>query len=200
MNPFGPSPERMAGLTERTLAKLLDALDADRDLAGERYEHLRRTLVRFFEWRGAPFPEEHCDETLDRIARRLAEGLEIRNIEGYAYVVARLVFLETLKGPESRRAELEPAGLVAPADGADDTEEDERRLACLDRCLQGLPADVRELIVEYYRGDRRGRIEARRAQAERLGIRSEALANRAQRVRDKLEQCVNRCLGNGSAT
>ena len=49
----------MAGLTEQTLAKLLDVLDADRDLAGERYEDLRRTLVRFFEWRGAPFPEEH---------------------------------------------------------------------------------------------------------------------------------------------
>ena len=190
----------MAGLTEQTLAKLLGVLDDDRDLAGERYEVLRRTLLRFFEWRGAPFPEEHCDETLDRIARRVAEGVEIRNIGGYAYVVARLVFLETLKGPERRRVDVEPAGLMAPADESDDTEGDERRLVCLDRCLLGLPADSRELIVEYYRGDNRGRIEARRAQAERLGIRNEALTNRAQRVRDKLERCVRSCLGDGSAT
>jgi DNA-directed RNA polymerase specialized sigma24 family protein len=190
----------MAGLTEQTLGRLLGALDVDRNLAGERYEDLRRTLVRFFEWRGAPFPEDHCDETLDRLARRLAEGVEIRNIGGYAYVVARHVFLETLKGPESRRVDVEPACLVAPADGIDDPEDHERRLVCLDRCLHGLPADSRELIVEYYRGDKRGRIEARRAQAERLGIRSEALTNRAQRVRDKLERCVNSCLGEGSAT
>ena len=149
---------------------------------------------------GRAFPEDHCDETLDRIARRLAEGVEIKNIGGYAYVVARLVFLETLKGPESRRVDVEPARLVAPGDGIDDTEDDERRLVCLDRCLHGLPAHSRELIVEYYREDKRGRIEARRAQAESLGIRSEALTNRAQRVRDKLERCVNSCLGEGSAT
>ena len=80
----------------------------------------------------------------------------------------------------------------------DDAQEKERRLACLDHCLHGLPADSRELIVEYYREDKRGRIETRRALAERLGVRSEALANRAQRVRDKLERCVNTCLGDGS--
>jgi DNA-directed RNA polymerase specialized sigma24 family protein len=190
----------MAGLTEQAFARLLDFLDVDRDLAGERYEDLRRTLVRFFEWRGAPFPEEHTDETLDRVARKLAEGVEIKNVGGYAYVVARLVFLETLKGPESRRVEIEPAGFVATSDATDEAEDKERRLACLDRCLHGLPAESRALIVEYYREDKRERIEARRALAERLGVRIEALTNRAQRVRDKLEHCVNTCLGNRPAT
>ena len=190
----------MAGLTEQTFARLLDVLDVDRDRAGERYEDLRRTLVRFFEWRGAPCPEEHADQTLDRVARKLAEGVEVNNIGGYAYVVARLVFLETLKGPGSRRVEIESAGVAAPTAVLDDVEDEERRLTCLDRCLHGLPADSRELIVEYYREDKRPRIEARRALAERLGVRSEALTNRAQRVRDKLERCVNNCLCGGSAT
>jgi DNA-directed RNA polymerase specialized sigma24 family protein len=190
----------MAGLTEQTFARLLDVLDADRDLAGERYEDLRRTLVRFFEWRGAPFPEDHADQTLDRVARRLAEGVEIKNIGGYAYVVARLIFLETLKAPESRRVEIEPAGLMATVGEVDVAEDSERRLGCLDRCLHGLPADSRELIVEYYREDERGRIETRRALAARLGVKSEALTNRAQRVRDRLERCVNTCLGDASAT
>ena len=71
------------GLTAKTLAKLLGRLDADREQAGEKYEDLRRTLVRFFGWRGAPFPEEHADETFNRVARRLDEGVEIRNIGGY---------------------------------------------------------------------------------------------------------------------
>lgn len=189
----------MAGLTEQTFARLLDHLDVDREQAGERYEDLRRTLLRFFEWRAAPFPEEHTDQTLDRVARKLVEGVEIRNIGAYSYVVARLVFLETLKGPESRRVGIEPAGVAATADAIDEAEEKERRLACLDHCLHGLPAESRELIVEYYRQDKRERIEARRVLAERLGVKGEALANRAQRVRDRLEHCVNTCLRGRSA-
>jgi hypothetical protein len=35
---------------------------------------LRRSLVRFFDWRGAPYPDEAVDESLDRLSRRLAEG------------------------------------------------------------------------------------------------------------------------------
>ncbi len=50
-----------AALTSETFAALLFSLDADRERAGEKYEDLRRTLIRFFEWRGAPFPEEHAD-------------------------------------------------------------------------------------------------------------------------------------------
>ena len=141
----------MAGLTEQTFARLLDVLDADRALAGERYEDLRRTLVRFFEWRGAPFPEDHADQTLDRVARRLAEGVEIKNIGGYAYVVARLDLPGDTKGPESRRVEIEPAGLTATAGEVDVAEDSEPRLGAWIDCLHGLPADSRELIVEYYR-------------------------------------------------
>jgi DNA-directed RNA polymerase specialized sigma24 family protein len=184
----------MPGLTEQTFARLLDYLDADRERAGERYEDIRRTLVRFFEWRGAPFPEEHTDQALDRVARKLGEGIEIQNIRGYCYTVARLVLLETLKGPESRRVGIEPIGIAATADAIGEAQEKEQRLSCLDHCLDRLPVDSRELIVEYYREDKGGRIDARRALAERLGVKSEALANRAQRVRNKLETCVNTCL------
>jgi hypothetical protein len=57
-----------------------------------------------------------------------------------------------------------------------------------------LPIESCELITEYYRDEKRGRIDHRKALAERLGLRRDALANRAQRVRDKLEQCVANCL------
>src|SRR5512134_1992159 len=96
-----------SGPTEETFDRLLASLDADRERAGERYEDLRRTLVRFFEWRGAPFPEDHADETFDRVARRLDEGITIENLGGYCYNVARLIFLETLKNPDSRRTDLD---------------------------------------------------------------------------------------------
>ena len=182
------------GLTANAFTKLLDSLGENEEEAGEKYEDLRRTLIRFFEWRGAPFPEEHADESFNRVARKLDEGVEIKNIGGYCYEVARLVYLESLKGHESRRAPLEEIKLEAKALDTDELAEKEQRLTCLDDCLSVLPTESHELITEYYCDEKRGRIDRRKALAERLKLRRDALANRAQRVRDKLEQCVTRCL------
>src|SRR5262245_34248228 len=178
------------GLSEHSFATLLARLDPDRTRAGERYEDLRRTLVRFFEWRGGPFPEEHADETFDRVARRLSEGIDVKNIGGYCYNVGRLVLMEALKGPDRRRAPLDAIDPRA-VDGTAAQLDRESRFTCLDACLAALPAEGRDLIVMYYADDRAARIAGRRAMAERLGIRPEALANRAQRLRDKLEACVS---------
>ena len=186
-----------AALTSDTFAALLLSLDANRERAGEKYEDLRRTLIRFFEWRGAPFPEEHADEALNRVARKLSDGVEIRNISGYCYEVARLVFLETRKAVDSRNEPLESAesDLVAPSDISGEHIEKELRLTCLEDCLRALPAESAELILEYYRYEEHGQIERRRALAERFGLRRDALANRVQRLRDKLEHCVSVCVG-----
>jgi DNA-directed RNA polymerase specialized sigma24 family protein len=188
-----------AALTSETFAKLLASLDADRDRAGEKYEDLRRTLTRFFEWRSAPFPEEHADEALNRVAKKLGEGVEVRNIGGYCYEVARLIFLEAVKG-RSKRTHLDSIEFEARvADNVDATTEKELRLACLDDCLGVLPSESAALILEYYRYEKRAQIDRRKALAERFGVRREALANRAQRLRDKLEQCVSGCLKKTSA-
>jgi DNA-directed RNA polymerase specialized sigma24 family protein len=183
-------------LTTEAFGRLLQTLDADRARAGEKYEDLRRTLIRFFEWRGTPFPEEHTDEAFNRVARRLDEGVEIKNIGAYCYEVARLIFLETTKGADSKREPLdslksEPA---APQDATDASAEKELRLSCLDECLRALPAESADLILEYYRYEGGGQIERRKALAKGLGLRRDALANRAQRLRDKLEHCVSLCL------
>lgn len=183
------------GLTANAFAKLLDCLAEDRERAGDKYEDLRRTLTRFFEWRGAPFPEEHTDETFNRVARRLDEGVEIKNIGGYCYEVARFVCMEALKGHDSRRSSLEAIKREgAAAETSDEAVEKELRLTCLEDCLRVLPIESRELITEYYRDEKRGRIDRRKALAERMGLRRDALANRVQRVRDRLEQCVADCL------
>jgi hypothetical protein len=190
-----------AGLTADTFTTLLNCLDADRERAGERYEDLRRTLMRFFEWRGAPFPEERTDEAFDRIARRLSEGVEIKNIAGYCYEVARLVFLETTKGADSKKISLESMNLdpAAAADMTGEIAEKELRLGCLEDCLGALPGENAELILEYYRYEERGQVERRRALSKRFDLRRDALANRAQRLRDKLEHCVSECLRKKSA-
>ena len=66
---------------------------------------------------------------------------------------------------------------------------------CLDRCLQTLQTGQRELITEYYRGERAAKIEHRAALAERLGVTSNALSIRACRIRTLLERCVKTCCG-----
>ena len=183
-----------AALTGEAFSKLLARLDPDGERAGEKYEDLRRTLIKFFEWRGALFPEEQTDETFNRVARKLDEGIEIKNIGGYCYEVARLVCLEALKGSDRKRDPLETNYPdAASADAADLALERERLLDCLEQCLNRLPTESRALIVEYYQDEKRDRIERRKALADALGLRREALANRAQRLRDKLEQCVRRC-------
>ena len=135
-------------LTAEAFTKLLACLDPDRERAGDKYEDLRRTLIRFFEWRGAPFPEDHTDEAFNRVARKLDEGLEIRNIRGYCYEVARLVWLEALKGVDRKRDPLEAHHKNAEEMATvDEAAEREARLTCLDHCLDNLPADGRRLIV-----------------------------------------------------
>ncbi len=184
-----------ASLTAETFIRLLNRLDADHERAGEKYEDLRRTLIRFFEWRGAPCPDEHADEVFNRLARKLDEGIEIRNVSAYSHEVARLVFLETTKGSYSKRLPLESleTDLIAE-DLSEEVRVKEQRLECLENCLRTLPRESSELILGYYRYEASGQIGRRRALAERLGLRRDALANRAQRLRDKLERCVAHCL------
>ncbi len=61
-------------------------------------------------------------------------------------------------------------------------------------CLKKLSDDSRELIVAYYREQRRAKIKLRKELAERLGIPLNALRIRAHRIRTKLEDCVVNCL------
>jgi len=180
-------------LTGDSLRKLLDCFDADHDRAGEKYEELRRALIRFYNGRGIFFAEECADEVFDRVSRRLLEGVEIKNIYSYCYEVARLILLEKLKSHDKKRVPLEPE-MRSMINHEDDSTEKERMLQCLDRCLQQLPPESRSLIIEYYQDYKRDRIDRRKALARRLGLRRDALANRAQRLREKLEQCILDCL------
>jgi DNA-directed RNA polymerase specialized sigma24 family protein len=184
-------------LTREAFAKLLDCLDADSQRAAERYESIRRTLVKFFDWRGSNISEELADETLNRLIRKLDEGDRIRDVATYSYGVARLVFLESLKGPASKHTPLEEAGeLIAAADHftEDYREDEDRQYECFEKCLESLPAGGRETILEYYKDERRAKIDHRRLLADRLGIPINALRSRAQRLRDRLEKCVEECL------
>ncbi|HEV2667934.1 MAG TPA: sigma-70 family RNA polymerase sigma factor [Blastocatellia bacterium] len=169
-------------------------LSADPEIAGVEYEELRRRLIKFFEWRGAFFPEDLADETLNRTARKIDEGEEIeKNVIALALGVAHFVFLETSRRPDNRRAQMEELIPVA-APPEHQVEDDDLRVVYLRECLRGLSTESRELIIEYYGEEGRAKIEDRKALAEKLGISLNALFSRAKRIRDRLEQCVTRRL------
>ena len=188
-------------LTGEALGLLLAGLDADVEAAGEKYEALRRKLVKFFDWRGAHFPEECADETINRVIRKLESGETIRDIPAYCVGIARMVFLEVLKKPDRHQVGLDELGPVAdpssqpghpghpghPAETALQT--------CFERCLNALPAEHYRLVLRYYQDEGRRKIDNRQTLADGLGIPLNALRNRVQRIRDKLEHCIAGCLG-----
>ena len=176
--------------TEQSLARFLSALDADPERAGERYEVLRRKLVKFFEWRGSTTSEELADETLNRLERKIDEGEAIRNLSAYLGGMARLVWLEAVKEQERTRIALEDLR----ASSQDSPQADSRRIECFDSCLEGLPTENRALILDYYRGEKSSKIRMRKQLAEKLGTQLNALRIRAHRVRMQLEKCVGDCL------
>jgi DNA-directed RNA polymerase specialized sigma24 family protein len=174
-------------MTEEGLHRLLAALDADRERAGERYVLLRHKLVKFFEWRRALAPEDCADRTLNVAAARLVEGEPVRNLPAYCVGIARMVLLE-----EHRRSEREHAALnelrLHPRDHTSTA--GDVQLQVLEQCLAALPSESRELILAYYGGDGQVRVGARRSLARRLGIPINALRIRAHRIRLRLEASV----------
>jgi DNA-directed RNA polymerase specialized sigma24 family protein len=177
-------------LTEEAFAKFLACLDPEPARAGEKYEALRQALVKFLDWRGAPFPDELVDETFNRVTRKLEEGETIRDMPAYCHGVARMVLLQSLERPGNKRVGLEELSMSAiPEQDVTDV-----RREYLNQCLRQLTAENRELIMEYYRKDGRQKNDHRVAMAERLGIPLNALWSRAQRIRDKLERCIMRRL------
>lgn len=180
-------------LTGESFAKLLECMDSDVERAGEKYEQLRRKLTRFFEWRGASYPDERVDETFNRVARKLAEGVEIKDINAYCSQVARFILRESWSTPENNVDQWDET-LPEPAVTNDPLATDEERLRCLETCLSKQSADNQTLILEFYKEERGAKIDQRKTLAERIGIQRNTLWKRVQRIRDDLEKCVKSCV------
>jgi DNA-directed RNA polymerase specialized sigma24 family protein len=176
-------------ITPDGLTRLLERLSSNPAEAATRYEHLRLTLEKFFDWHRAWPPEECADETIDRLIRKLGGDIDIADVRGYALGIARLVLLEWQRRPTA--VPMREAATVSAPQVADDDEEPLR--ACFEHCLAALSAESRTLVLDYYVAERRAKIDNRRRLAARFGLSESALRNRVQRVRDRLERCVHAC-------
>jgi DNA-directed RNA polymerase specialized sigma24 family protein len=117
------------------LARLMGRLGRDASDAGEAYEELRRTLVRFFDWRGVNDASECADIALDRLAHKIDDDVEVVNIRAFAYGIARHVLLEQSRRVEARRAAVDTLRAVEVQKDTRDPLRD-RLERCTTRCAQ----------------------------------------------------------------
>ena len=182
-----PPPRKIHVLAQEDFDRLLAWLDPDREQAGLIYERIRWRLITILAARNCPISEELADETIDRVARRVA-GLE-QNYTGdkrlYFFGVANNVHHEYLKRtvpPE------------APADPAVDNSADELVHQCLEDCLQRFADADRTMILRYYSAEKKAKVDLHRRMAEQLGININTLRLRVMRMKERLEPCIQRCL------
>ena len=190
---MGIASRQKWSLTQEAFDHLLATLDSDRDAAANRYLEMRRNLVRLFEWRGCSTPDEYADETINRCAKKIARGEEIRDLSSYSIGVGRMLFLE--KGRERAREALPLDEAPEPRTLPPEREHDEGvRLECLRRCMSQISPENRDLILSYYRGDKSEKIKNRKGLSRLFGIPSTTLRMRALRVRERLQLCADTCL------
>lgn len=190
-------------LDEDSFNKLLQALDEDREKAAAMYKNIHQKLITFFRSHGCASAEDCADLTMDRVARKISDGLILSksNPHGFFFGVARNILHEYRAQQAKKLPDFDDNLPVIHNSRKSDkngqsAEEDliEKKMECLDRCLNGLTAQNRQLIVEYYQGEMRIKIKNRNKLSEQLGIPINTLRIRALRLRQRLKDCVSNCL------
>ena len=191
----------MSELTKEGLSLLLERLDTGRADPATEYQDLRLRLYKYFVWKGCPRlkADNLADTTIDRVASKLEQGVEVRSIRAYSCEVARFVFLEFLRADMEEAAGDElPDVFVYPGNPSALDE----RLPCLKKCLNETvrDGDEKRMILDYYGDDDGQKLKVRRKRlAKQFNVSVNALKVRACRLRMRLEKCVLNCIREGSA-
>jgi DNA-directed RNA polymerase specialized sigma24 family protein len=96
---------------------------------------------------------------------------------------------EQAKQARSLEETAEP--LTSPAVPDDDSE---RGIECLRQCLAQLAPENRQLILNYYDGEKGQKIKNRKGLTNLFGIPANTLRMRALRLRERLQLCAQDCL------
>ncbi|MFP5264795.1 MAG: RNA polymerase sigma factor [Blastocatellia bacterium] len=173
-------------LTQDAFDRFLAWLDPNRDRAAKKYEEVRHKLIKIFTCRGCVEAEDLADETINRVIRKSQDMVDsyVGDPTLYFYGVARKVHLEHVrKGPA-----------ILPMPPADPPDQKEMEIECLEQCMKKLSDEQRRWVLEYYKEDKREKIDHRKEMAVRLGIAPNALRIRMHRIRASLQGCVTSCL------
>lgn len=181
-----PDAQTKKEVTPESFARFLTWLNPDRDRAGEAYEQLRFSLSTYFARRRCIYADELVDETINRVIVKIDEPIE--NKMGYVYGVARNVFRESLR-KERPQVTLDDVTLAAPQ-----AEEESFSHDCLDKCLESLSPDSRDLLLKYFSQAKTQKIEIRQRISSTLKTTQTALRMRICRMKKNLTLCVMECM------
>ncbi len=187
--------------------KLLAWLGADRKSAAEKYEECRRALIDFFQIKGCKHSDECADATFDRVVEILLGGRmgERKDAVSYLLRVAHFVRLEYLRNPASL---ISNPGELQDSQPDDDLQESEdewlaqRRHDCMEKCLQDLPPESRELVTRYYEirtapEKAKKKVKMFEELAQVRHKTENALRIEVHRMRtEKLKPCLENCVKN----
>ena len=174
-------------VTRERFEGFLDWLSPERDRAGEEYERLRFRLCTFFSQRQCGFADELADETINRVILKSSEE-QIENKIAYCYGVARNVYRESLR---KERPHLDIDDVIVAAKVP---EEPSFSRECLDKCLEKLSPDNRNLLLDYFSEAKQAKVELHRRISETLQTTQTALRMRVMRTKLKLKICVQECM------
>jgi DNA-directed RNA polymerase specialized sigma24 family protein len=180
-----------SSLTQESFSNLLAWLHDDREEAGRRYEDIRAKLIRGFKSHGCTVCEELADETINRVARKLPEIVDtyVGDPRRYFFGVAYKVLQEYQRhAPEIVPL---PPREIPFEDRRDDSES---VYGCLEVCLRKLAPQSRELILQFYQGERQVKIKRRKEMAQQMNTKLGNLRLQAHRIRLSLRKCILACL------
>lgn len=182
-------------LTQEDFDSLLGWLHPDRARAAEKYEEIRKSLIKVFSWRGYHDAEDLADEVVNRVIPKvkIIAGNYVGDPALYFYGVAKKVLRECERRdpPKPLTPDMNVPEAPAPSDEPDGGT---RLRECLRRCLRELEPEDRMLILSYYQKSKQEKIDYRKTIAEQLGVGPNALRVRVYRIRASLKACTKRCL------
>jgi DNA-directed RNA polymerase specialized sigma24 family protein len=177
-------------ITQEDFDGLLGWLSSDVEEAGKKYEEIRNGLIRFFYYRGSPDAESLADETINRVAAKLAGTKFDENFKlaSYFYSFAAKIYLEDYKHRKKFVYEREDLAVLPPS------KENNPGVACLERCLAKHPVEERTLLIKYYGFGKSERAEQRRLLAAERNINILFLHTKISRLKKVLRVCLRKCL------
>lgn len=174
-------------LTREKFSTFLEWLSPDMDRAAEEYERLRFRLCLFFSQRQCSFADELADDTINRVIQKASEE-KIESKIAYCYGVAKNVYRESLR---KRRDHLDVDELQIAAKAP---EEPTFPRECLDKCLEELPPESRDLLLDYFSESKLAKVELHQRISHSLKKTQTALRMQVMRAKKKVKTCVEQCM------
>jgi hypothetical protein len=182
-------------LTQEAFDAFLRWLSADRDEAAAKYEHIRRKLIKIFDFKGCDNSDLLADESINRVIERVfrAETSGEKFPTQFIYGVAKIIYLEYCSNPKTfildEDTNLADSGITETEFFGDDDVQ-----FCMKFCLESLKKADSELIFNYFSVNKKTKTTEREAICKKRGESMNALRVKISRIRQKLQKCRKNCL------